>query len=131
MTKSNLPSKRTVIIVEDDLLLAMINQKYIEDIGYSPVGTFTTGEDAIDAVRESQPDFLLMDILLEGELDGIDTVRKIREFSPVPVVFITGNSNVQIRERAGSVSRAKFLTKPIDMPLLRGALEDLSATDSD
>jgi len=104
---------KKVLIVEDDLLIAMVNQIAIENAGYQVVDSVSTGVDAISSVKEFKPDVVLMDISLEGDLDGIETMSKIREFSNVEVVYVTGNADKSVKERAKKEGYVAFLNKPI------------------
>jgi CheY-like chemotaxis protein len=78
-----------VLIVEDDFISSTLLQRQCATSGYSVISAVSSGEDAIRVAQEDSPDVILMDINLEGEMDGIDTADFIfRKFS-VPVIFIT------------------------------------------
>ncbi|MFI5151557.1 MAG: response regulator [Bacteroidia bacterium] len=114
---------KRVLIVEDDVILAMINRKYLERIGCSVVASVTNGPDAVIAVKEHNPDFVLMDIRLEGEMDGIDAMVSIRNFSDVSVIYVSGNSEPAIKERAEKTNMYGFLIKPLDFGALKLLIE--------
>ena len=61
-----------------------------EDEGYLVCGSFTTGEEAIEFVKKTKPDLILMDLSLVGEIDGIETVEVITEKTKIPIIFMTG-----------------------------------------
>ncbi len=102
-----------VLIVEDDFMLCLINKKSIELIGYTVVATATNGLDAIEAVRKYKPDVVLMDLRLDGELDGIDTMNEIAKFSDIPAIYLTGNSDEANKERAAKTNLLGFCVKPV------------------
>jgi CheY-like chemotaxis protein len=102
-----------VLIVEDDFMLCLINKKSIELIGYTVVATATNGIDAIEAVKKHKPDVVLMDLRLDGELDGIDAMNEIAKFSEVPVIYLTGNSDEINKERAVKTNILGFCVKPV------------------
>lgn len=105
--------KGSVLIVEDDRLLSLITERLLRKLGYEIAGKAVSAEEAIDLVRESAPDVVIMDIFLEGGMNGIDTVRQIRTFSEVPVIFISGTSNKRSFLQAKETGFVDFLVKPI------------------
>ena len=115
--------KKTVLIVEDDLILNLLYESYMEKLGFEPHGELVYGKTAIEMTKSSNPDLILMDIALEGDMDGIEAMTKIREFSDVPVIYITGNSDPIHRERAESTKYTDYLIKPVELPELRYSLE--------
>lgn len=105
-------NKKTVLIVEDDLILNLLYESYMEKLGFDTRGELVYGKTAVDVTKKIKPDLILMDIALEGEMDGIEAMEKIREFSDVPVVYITGNSDPLHRERAKPTNYTDYLIKP-------------------
>ena len=116
---------KKALIVEDDRILTLINKKYLQQIGCEVVATVHNAEAAIQAVRDFKPDFMLMDIRLEGERDGIDTVLEIRKFSDLAVIYISGNSEAEIKKRAAESRMHGFLIKPLDYDELRILVDGL------
>ena len=108
-----------VLIVEDDFMLCLINKKSIELIGYTVVATVTNGIDAVEAVKKYKPDVVLMDLRLEGELDGIDTMNEIAKFADIPVIYLTGNSDEINKERAAKTNILGFCVKPVHFEELK------------
>lgn len=116
---------KKVLIVEDELVIAMINQKLIENIGFSVIDSVTTGEEALEVCAQETPDLILMDIMIEGDLDGIETINRIRQNQPIPVIFITGNSDKNVRTKAENVENSAFLVKPINQQLLENSIQQI------
>lgn len=116
-------SPKSILIVEDELIIALMIEKMIHNLGHSVLDKVTTGEDAIQIAEKQQPDIILMDIRLQGEMDGIEAMSRIRKHSDVPVIFITGNSDATYRKRVEESDPLDFLTKPI-------TLSDLSSSFS-
>lgn len=110
MTASN---KGNVFIVEDDMLLSLVEERLIKKLGYNVVGKATSGKEAIPKIKKSKPDIILMDISLDGNLDGIETMSQIRNFSSVPVIYLSGNSDQLNLERAKKTKFVDYLVKPI------------------
>lgn len=83
-----------ILIVEDDMIIAMDIQERLESFGDSVPTIVTTGEEAISKTPELKPDLIIMDIGLKGSMNGIETVEKIRENFKIPVIYLTGNSDL-------------------------------------
>jgi len=122
--------KKKVIIVEDDLILNLLYESYLERLGFQTEGELVYGKTAIETAKKIEPDLIVMDISLEGELDGIEAMIKIREFSDVPVIYITGNSDPYHVERAEETDYLEYLTKPIEFDDLKQAIDKHFSADS-
>ena len=81
--------KAKILIVEDDSIVAMDIESSLKKLGYSVSGTVSHGERAVEKVEELKPDLVLMDIVLKGEMDGIEAAEAIRSRFNTPVVFVT------------------------------------------
>jgi DNA-binding NarL/FixJ family response regulator len=92
--KSSLTSKARVFLVEDELLVLEDLKERLIQHNYEVVGTATSGNEAIDKIVSSNPDLVIIDVRIEGELDGIEVAIVIQSHFdyPVPVVFLTGSS---------------------------------------
>lgn len=114
--------QKTVMIVEDDLILNLLYESYLEKLGYDAEGELVYGKTAIEIAKRIKPDLILMDISLEGDMDGIDAMLEIRKFSDVPVIYITGNSDPYHVERAKETNYLDYLVKPIEFDVLKESL---------
>ena len=117
---------KKVLIVEDELVIAMINQRMVENLGYRSLEVATNGRDAMKLVENEAPDLILMDIMIEGDLDGIQTAEKIRKQFKIPVIFVTGNSDDAVRNRAEKVENSVFLVKPVNHNMLKSSIDKIS-----
>jgi CheY-like chemotaxis protein len=115
--------RKTVMIVEDDLILNLLYESYLEKLGYDAEGELVYGKTAIEVARRISPDLILMDISLEGGMDGIDAMKEIRTFSDVPVIYITGNSDPYHVQRAKETNYIDYLVKPIEFNDIKESLE--------
>lgn len=116
--------KKKVIIVEDDLILNLLYESYLERLGFETEGELVYGKTAIETAKKIDPDLIVMDISLEGDIDGIDAMLEIRKFSDVPVIYITGNSDTYHAERAKETDYLDYLTKPIEFDDLKQSIEN-------
>ncbi len=113
---------KKVLIVEDDLILNLLYESYMEKLGFETEGELVYGKTAIETAKLVDPDLILMDISLEGDMDGIEAMLEIRKFSSVPVVYITGNSDRAHQERAKATDYTDYLIKPIEFNELKACL---------
>lgn len=115
-----------VLIVEDDKVLVLLLSKMVEKMQLQVVGTTSKGQDAITKATELNPDLILMDIMLEDDVDGIDAVKSIRRLNHnTPVIFITGNSDPYNRERAADTNYIDYLIKPVSFEDLKMSVQKI------
>jgi CheY-like chemotaxis protein len=112
-----------IYLVEDEAITALFMKNQLKKIGYVIQKTFARGEDAVSGCQEEKPDLLLMDINLAGVIDGIEAVKKINLINTIPVIFVTGYSNAEVRDRALELHPVAFLIKPVDINDLKDAIE--------
>ena len=108
-----------ILVVEDDYMIRMLNEKSLELMEHKVVASATNGADAIKAAKKYKPDVILMDIRLTGNLDGIDTMHEISKFSNVPVIYLTIHSDEINRARAAKTNMLAFCVKPIHFDELK------------
>ena len=114
---------KIVMIVEDDLILNLLYESYLEKLGYFAEGELVYGKTAIEVAERIKPDLILMDISLEGDMDGIEAMMEIRKFSDVPVIYITGNSDPYHVQRAKETNYIDYLVKPIEFSDLKESMD--------
>ncbi|MCF8366488.1 MAG: response regulator [Bacteroidales bacterium] len=101
-----------VLIVEDELLVAADIEESLEILGYRVIGSVATGKDALQKVNEQLPDIILMDIMLKGDMTGIDTANAIRQKHDVPIVYLTANADISTIEKAKVSLPYGYIIKP-------------------
>jgi CheY-like chemotaxis protein len=104
---------KKVIVVEDNLLISVIYRHYLKKLNYQVIAEVTTGEEAIETLKEVEVDLIIMDIMLDGEIDGINAMIEIRKTVNAPVIFASGNSDPIHINRVSKISNSKFLVKPV------------------
>ena len=112
-----------ILIVEDDRIVARDIQQQLARIGHVAVGITARGEDVATLVLENRPDLVLMDIRLEGKLDGIDVAHQIHERSGIPVIFLTAYADEETVRRARVTEPFGYLLKPFEDSQLRTTIE--------
>ncbi|WP_421875431.1 response regulator [Marinoscillum sp.] len=101
-----------ILTIEDDLLIAEDLRFKLEQLGYVVVGNARSGEEAIKKTKDFTPEIIIADILIEGDLDGVETVTRIYQFHRCPVIYLTANSESVTVKKAMQTHPAAFLIKP-------------------
>ena len=112
-----------VLILEDELAIAEDISATLTDAGYDVMGIFERTEDALPYALEHEPDLLLVDIRLTGDLDGIHFVNELQRRFMVPTVYVTANSDRATYERAKATKPHAFLVKPFTKSNLLAAVD--------
>ncbi len=110
--KEKTPAK--ILIVEDEMIVAKDMQETLKARGYIVTAIVNSGRDAIKMVKKERPDLVLMDIMLKGKMDGIDTAGRIRTKFAIPIIFITAFTNDDILQRAMNAEPYAYIVKPLD-----------------
>ncbi|MFC1833101.1 PAS domain S-box protein [Thermodesulfobacteriota bacterium] len=102
-----------ILIVEDEVMLAKELARGLKKSGYEVVGNVSTGEEAVQKAEEKLPDLILMDITLEGEMDGIETANQIRSSLDTAIIYLTAHTATDVFDRAKITEPYAYLTKPV------------------
>lgn len=116
---------KKVLVAEDEGLLSLVLCNHLKRVGFQVCPPAATGDRAIEIAALEKPDVIVMDIRLAGRQNGLEAVQKIREFLPVPVVFITGYSEETLRNQALQYQPAVVLIKPLDNESIESAIRSL------
>ncbi|MBD2776142.1 hybrid sensor histidine kinase/response regulator [Iningainema tapete] len=116
-------TKKRIIIVEDEQLVADDLRETLEYLGYNVVALVASGEEAIVQVELIQPDLVLMDIRLAGEMDGVEASQEIQSRFHVPVVYLTANADRATLERVKATHPFGYVIKPFDERTLATTIE--------
>jgi PAS domain S-box-containing protein len=118
----------SIYIVEDELLISASLKSQLQQFGYEISGSSIRGESCLEEITElsrqgKEPEIVLMDIHLRGELDGIETARLINNQFNCAIIFLTGQSSKEIYERSFKIKPFGYLLKPIDMEQTKMTIE--------
>jgi len=105
-------SKNNILVVEDEAIVSKDIQQSLKKLGYNIVGASATGEKAIELANEHKPDLVLMDIMLKGEMSGIDTAEKIKETLNIPVIYLTAYADENTLSKAKVTEPYGYIIKP-------------------
>lgn len=113
----------TILVVENELLVAQDIQLTLKRLGFSVPETVRTGEEALSSVAYRRPDLVMMDIHLAGAMDGISAATEIMNEFNVPVIFLSSYTDKETVDRAKSSSPYGYIAKPFDEITLRLTIE--------
>ena len=105
-------SKTNVLVVEDESIVSKDIQHSLKKLGYNVVGAASMGEKAIELANSENPDIVLMDIMLKGDMNGIETAAKIKETLSIPVIFLTAYADESTLSKAKVTEPYGYIIKP-------------------
>ena len=112
-----------IIIAEDEKIVAKDIENKLKKSGYDVVAVVSTGKDLLDKVYEYKPDLVLMDIKLDGEMDGIETAAKLKNCYELPVVYLTAYADKITLKRIDETKPGGYVLKPFKLSDLRESIE--------
>ncbi|MGK5092619.1 response regulator [Deltaproteobacteria bacterium TL4] len=115
------PSK--ILIVEDEYIVAESLKNKLENLGYEVVDLVNSGEDAINSTDQLKPNLILMDIMLEGSMDGVEAAEIIHKTHDIPIVFLTAYSDESTLQRAKVTEPFGYIIKPFKERELHSTIE--------
>ncbi len=104
--------KRRILIVEDEAVTSVLLEKTLKELGYEVVGSAFDGAEAIALARDKRPDIILMDIRIQGDIDGIETAKRIYKQYGIPIIYLTAHSDDDTIKRAVESGPFGYLIKP-------------------
>jgi len=118
MNKNN-----TILIVEDEMIIAANISLQLTHLGYEVTGIIPRAEEVLPQIRQQIPDILLIDINLKGNLDGIELAHLIQKEYKIPIIYLTANSDEAHFSRAKATNPYSFISKPFKKLDLQRAIE--------
>lgn len=119
MSASNI----SILIVEDDPIIAADLTYSIQDLGYSPYPALRNADDTLLILKNVKPDCILMDVTLEGKMDGIRLAEEINKIYNIPIIFLTAHHDKNTIERIKRVHPSAYLVKPLEVHTLQTSIE--------
>lgn len=115
--------KINVLVVEDELIVSKDIQATLKKLGYAVVGSAATGEKALDIIKNEHPDVILMDIMLKGDMNGIDVATIVKSEYKIPVIFLTAYADENILSKAKLAEPYGYIIKPFKEADLQSSIE--------
>jgi CheY-like chemotaxis protein len=116
-------SANKILIVEDEAVVSLDVTRRLEKMGYEVMGRIASGEEALALIEKERPDLVLMDINLQGEMDGIETATKLYKEYNLPVIYLTAYAGESTLERAKESKPYGYILKPFKERELHAAIE--------
>lgn len=114
-----------IMIVDDDELIRKVVTIYFGNRGHHVINA-VSGQDCLDKIKQGEPDALLLDVTMPG-MDGWEVCRRIREFSPVPIIMLTARAQASDRQMGVTVGASAYVTKPVSLKELEAEVRALVA----
>lgn len=115
--------KTNVLVVEDESIVSKDIQHSLKKLGYNVVGAASTGERAFELAQSEKPDIILMDIMLKGDMNGIETASKVKEELQIPVIYLTAYADESTLEKAKVTEPYGYIIKPFKEVDLHTSIE--------
>jgi PAS domain S-box-containing protein len=112
-----------ILIVEDERITAEDLRETLTDLGYTVTASVSNGADAIAQAHEDAPDLALMDVRIQGSMDGTETARVLRERFNIPVIYLTAHADSSTVARAKDAEPLGYITKPFQEAALHASIE--------
>jgi two-component system, response regulator PdtaR len=114
----------TILIVEDEPIVAMQLQESLESMGHTVPAIVDSGDEVLASVMARKPDLILMDIKLRSFIDGVDAAKRIKlVYDDIPVIYLTAYPSKGSQDRAMGTDPAAYLVKPINDNALREQID--------
>ena len=121
--EETIPANTRVLVVEDERVVALAIKHCLQSLGHVVPATVATGEEAIRKAAEVDPDLILMDIRLGGEIDGVEAAEKINRTFKIPVIYLTAYSDEKTLSRARVTEPMGYILKPFDENTIKSTIE--------
>jgi len=105
-------SGERIMVVEDESILVMLLKRKLNNYGYGEIDWVDTGEAAVRNAESFKPDLILMDIVLKGNMDGIEAAKRINENFDIPIIYLTAYSSDEVLKRALETEPYGYIIKP-------------------
>jgi len=105
-------SDEKILIVEDEIIVAMALEQKLLDLEYVIVDSVSTGEDAVKCAKQLKPDLILMDITLKGKMNGIEAAKQIKDNLDIPIIYLTAYSYSEVVKYVPLIEPYEYLVKP-------------------
>ena len=122
-SESEIMTGKKILIVEDDVFTAKLLEKRLKALDYTVLAIVSSGEKAIEVIKTMNPNLILMDIMLDGDMDGVETAKQIRTFFNIPIIYLTAYSDDKILRRAVVTEPYGYIIKPFKDNELRTVIE--------
>jgi len=114
--------KTSALIVEDEMITAIFLRHLLEEEGCDVIDVLSSGEEVIERIGAKKPDVIVMDIMLSGNMDGIETAIQVRQTHDIPILFVSATTDQSSISRAMATKPMGYLPKPVEAWKLRNSI---------
>jgi len=114
---------KNILVVEDESIVSKDIQMSLKKLGYNICGSSATGEEAVEKAKATNPDLILMDIMLKGKLNGIEAAHIIKEQIDVPIIYLTAYADESTLNKAKITEPYGYIIKPFEEIDLHTSIE--------
>ncbi|NQT25853.1 PAS domain S-box protein [candidate division KSB1 bacterium] len=112
-----------ILIVEDEMIIAEDVRATLKSLSYEVIGIASSGEEALELIKDNPPDLALMDIKINGPMNGIETTKCIQAQYDIPVIFLTAYADPDTVERVKETQAYGFIVKPVNRQTIQGTIK--------
>ena len=112
-----------ILIIEDEAIVAADLEDRLKNLGYTVIGTVSSGREGLEVAASEKPDIVLSDIMIQGDMDGAQTAVYLRKNHNIPVIFLSAYSSDSVLERAKISAPFGYLLKPFEERELQITIE--------
>lgn len=112
-----------ILVVEDENIVAKDIENSLKSLGYAVSAVVSSGEEAVKSAEDTHPDLVLMDIVLKGEMDGVQAAEQIRDQFNIPVVYLTAYADEKTIQRATATEPFGYIVKPFERRELQSSIK--------
>lgn len=116
-------SKIRVLVAEDNPIHAGKMEMLLDEMGYETIGVYATSQELMRAFHATKPDLVLLDIELDGQVDGVEIAKKLNQFNQVPIIFVTAREDQATISRAKATDPYAYMLKPVERGSLQASIE--------
>src|SRR5690554_4991540 len=112
-----------ILLVEDEMVVAANISLFLSELGYDVTGILPRGEEALYHIEIEEPDIILMDIRLKGDLDGIATANLIHDQYRMPIIYLVASEDASLFQNINSLNPSDYISKPLEKEDLKRSLK--------
>ena len=116
-------ARTKILVVEDERIVAKDLQRRLQRLGYTVCAIASSGQEAIEQVAQTPPHIVLMDIILQGPMDGVEAAEHIRARFNIPIIYLTAHADANTLQRAKATEPFGYLLKPFEARALQTTIE--------
>ena len=116
-------ARTKILVVEDERIVAKDLQRRLQRLGYTVCAIASSGQEAIEQVAQTTPHIVLMDIILQGPMDGVEAAEHIRARFNIPIIYLTAHADANTLQRAKATEPFGYLLKPFEAKALQTTIE--------